>query len=159
MCGKNSPEWKSWQHAIKFVYSKYGKNFKFISLPATAPLRSKNDIISSMNALKKNFDIVLCVTKTNLDPNFNMVYKKGGKFFTFKNLKKKMLKRNTNYKVYSLSTVSYVAEPSFILKNKSIFDGKVKFLEVPNERSIDIDTKFDFEMAKLVQRHLNQKIF
>mgnify|MGYP001238642144 CR=1 FL=1 len=40
----SSPEWLSWRHAISYVASEYGKFDKFVSLPATSPLRNKQDI-------------------------------------------------------------------------------------------------------------------
>ena len=40
---------------------------------------------------------------------------------------------------------SYIKE--FILKNNSIWDGKVSGVEIPFERSIDIDDLVDFEIA------------
>ena len=35
----NSPEWLAWEHAVKWAFEKYGTFTKFLSLPATAPLR------------------------------------------------------------------------------------------------------------------------
>ena len=36
---------------------------------------------------------------------------------------------------------------SFVLKKKSLFDGKIKAVEVPKIRALDIDDKYDFEIA------------
>jgi CMP-N-acetylneuraminic acid synthetase len=35
----------------------------------------------------------------------------------------------------------------FVLKKKSLFDGKIKAVEVPKIRSLDIDDSYDFEIA------------
>ena len=53
-------------------------------------------------------------------------------------------------KCFDLSTVAYVANPDFVIKEKSIWDGFVRGIEIPIERSIDIDNKYDFEIAKFL---------
>ena len=47
-----------------------------------------------------------------------------------------------------MTTIAYVAQPSYILDGKHIFDGNVKSILVPYERSIDIDTTHDLKIAK-----------
>ena len=48
----SSPEWHSWQHAIKYVTNLYGDFDCFLSLPATAPLRNIQDVQRCLKALK-----------------------------------------------------------------------------------------------------------
>lgn len=142
-----SPEWLSWQHAIRTTKEKYG-NFKyFLSLPATSPLRNKSDIEKCIYALNKNVDLVLTMTEAKRNPWFNMV-----KFSENGNLKliinDKFISRRQDAPIcYDLTTVAYFARPSFILKSKGIWDGKVAGVEIPNERAIDIDNLFDLEIA------------
>jgi CMP-N-acetylneuraminic acid synthetase len=50
--------------------------------------------------------------------------------------------------VFDIATVAYVARPGFVLKSQSIFDGVVRAMRVPRERSVDIDSLFDFEVAE-----------
>ena len=42
--------------------------------------------------------------------------------------------------------------PKYILNSKSLFDGKLVGSYIPIERSIDIDTKYDFKIAKILKR-------
>ena len=49
--------------------------------------------------------------------------------------------------IFNMTTVAYVAKPEYILKSKGIFDGKVKSLNIPKERAVDIDNEFDFKIA------------
>jgi N,N'-diacetyl-8-epilegionaminate cytidylyltransferase len=148
LCLSKSPEWKSWQHAIKYAIKKFDDKFNFISIPTTSPLRNKSDILKCIGGLKKNNDIVITISKTNLDPNFNMVYQKKNKIFTFKNLKNILMTRKNNYQVFGISTVAYVAKIKFILNKKSIFDGRISYVKIPTHRSLDIDTEYDYEIAK-----------
>ena len=39
-----------------------------------------------------------------------------------------------------MTTVAYVVDPSFILNNDSIFDGRIRKVLIPEERALDIDT-------------------
>ena len=72
----NSSEWMSWKHAINFAKKKYNENFNFISIPPTSPLRSVSDVRRCIKALNYSNDIVITLSKSALDPNFNMVMKK-----------------------------------------------------------------------------------
>ena len=38
----------------------------------------------------------------------------------------------------------------FIINNNGLFEGKVGFVEIPEERSIDIDNEWDFKLADLI---------
>jgi N-acylneuraminate cytidylyltransferase len=49
-----------------------------------------------------------------------------------------------------MTTVCYVAKPDFIISHNSIFEGQVQAVRIPPERSIDIDTQLDFEIAEFL---------
>jgi len=51
-----------------------------------------------------------------------------------------------------LTTVAYVSRPEFIINSDHIFDGRVKSVMIPEERSIDIDTELDFKIANFLKR-------
>ena len=55
-------------------------------------------------------------------------------------------------KIFDITTVAYVANPDYVLSEKSMFNGKMYYNEVPRERSIDIDTLFDFEIAEYLMK-------
>ena len=50
-------------------------------------------------------------------------------------------------KSFEISTLAYVTTPSYIKKASNIWSGKVKSIVFPYERALDIDDKFDYEMA------------
>jgi N-acylneuraminate cytidylyltransferase len=52
--------------------------------------------------------------------------------------------------IRDLATVCYVANPEFVLSHDSIFEGRVKALNVPKERAIDIDSLLDFQIAEFL---------
>ena len=51
-----------------------------------------------------------------------------------------------------MSTVAFVASVQFIKTNNHIFEGKVKSVYIPIERSIDIDTEYDMNIAEYLAK-------
>ena len=59
--------------------------------------------------------------------------------------------------VFDMTTIAYALAPEFILSKDNLFMGKVKAIHVPRERSVDIDTLLDFEMAEFLMRKKNKE--
>ena len=49
----DSPEWKAWQHAVKWLFCRGDKFEIFLSLPTTSPLRNSQDVNQCLKSLKK----------------------------------------------------------------------------------------------------------
>ena len=58
--------------------------------------------------------------------------------------------RQQSPQVYDILTVCYAERASYVLKASSVLEGKVKAVVVPEERALDIDTLFDWEIAQLL---------
>lgn len=148
-----SPEWHSWQHFIKYLTDKGGRLPEvFLSLPATSPLRSINDVENCLNEFKKGrADFVVGITPSQRNPFFNMV-KKGedNQVNLVIQQAEKYSRRQDTPEIFDLTTVCYVGKPSTILTKNSIFEGKVAGVEIPRERAIDIDTELDFQIAEFL---------
>lgn len=146
----DSPEWLSWQHAVKYIFNKKGHFDNFLSLPTTAPLRIKDDVQRCIFALKPDIDLVVTITKSNKNPWFNIV-----KLDKLSNISPvlnspRISRRQDAPPCFDLTPVAYVTRPEYILNNSSMWEGNVRGIEIPNERSIDIDTRIDFLIAKLL---------
>ena len=77
LCHNNSNEFESWKHSIQYLKKKNLIFDFFLSLPTTSPLRKKKDIMSLIKKFSQSkYDLMLCVTKTNRFPHYNMVIKK-----------------------------------------------------------------------------------
>ena len=145
-----SPEWLAWQHAIKVVEEKFGRFERFLSLPATAPLRNQQDIECCLNRLDKETDVVITMTPATRSPWFNMVTQepKGD----LRLLVEGNYTRRQDAPIgYDVTTLAYVLRPEFILSNQRYWDGRVKGVEIPPERALDIDTPLDLEIARFLQ--------
>ncbi len=142
----------AWKHAINYLNQRNIFFDIFLSLPTTSPLRNLYDIKKAISLLKK-CDLVVTGSVSKRSPWFNMVQvnKDLNVELLVKN-KKKITRRQDVPKTYDLTTVAYVAKASYILGAKGIFDGKVKLSEIPVDRALDIDDKFDLKIAKLLMK-------
>ena len=148
----DSPEWDSWLHAVKWLEDS-GEFFDcFISLPTTAPLRSKSDVIKCIDLLDKQTDIVVTISESSRSPYFNMVKKDKNYIKLLINSEKSYSRRQDTPQIFDMTTVAYVTRPNFIKNNNKIFDGRVKASLVPKGRAIDIDDEIDFRMAELMMK-------
>ena len=157
----NSPEWKTWLHLIKFLkQSKEKMPNIIISIPATSPLRSANDL---KNAIKKfiqnkKSDVLITVTEAHRNPYFNMVEVNKSGFLDIVISKKNVVSnRQEAPKVFDVCTLAYVTTPEYILKSSHMFKGNIDYYEVDKSRSIDIDDEYDFNLAEILYKKQNDK--
>lgn len=147
----SSPEWLSWRHAVEWATSKYGAFDRFVSLPATAPLRSEVDVIECLDQFEEKSDVVITMSEAARNPRFNMVEPLGDYVdLIITDHKLGISRRQDAPKCYDMTTVCYVANPEFILSNNSIWEGNVKGVLVPAKRAIDIDTPLDLDFARFL---------
>lgn len=147
-----SPEWLSWRHAIEWANAEFGGFDSFISLPATSPLRSVEDIEAAIQQRKvAKADICISVTPASRSPFFNMVKQVGGGFVELINKPDTdVTRRQDAPEVFDITTVVYAASTQFILQEYGLFSGKVTSITVPKERAVDIDDLYDFKMAEAI---------
>ncbi|EGR1425262.1 acylneuraminate cytidylyltransferase family protein [Vibrio vulnificus] len=152
LASDTSPEWLSWRHAIEWAQEHYGAFDGFVSLPATSPLRSVDDVEAAMRKrIEAKADICISVTPASRSPYFNMVKHTDGGFVELVNKPQdKVVRRQDAPEVFDITTVVYVTTPEFVLNNYGIFTGKVTSIEVPKERAVDIDDIYDFKLAEAI---------
>jgi CMP-N-acetylneuraminic acid synthetase len=149
----NTPEWLAWRHALNFVQlEEGGLPDAMVSVPPTAPLRSTCDIENCLDVFcDERPDVVVTVTDAHRSPYFNMVkILPDGHVGLVIPPATSVVRRQDTPVVYDMTTVAYIAQPSFVLEHKSIFSGLVRHVHVPVERSIDIDTLLDFQIAEFL---------
>lgn len=150
----DSPEWLAWQHAIRMIEMEQDERKMdiFVCIPPTSPLRSVEDVDACIQILQdSDADIVITVTPARRSPHFNMVVMdENCSVQLVIPPEERIYHRQTAPEVYDMTTVAYAARPEFILNSSSAFDGNVKALIVPEERSLDIDTELDFLVAEFL---------
>lgn len=154
-----SPEWLAWRHAINHVRETTGKLPEaMVSIPTTAPLRAPVDIENCLDEYAKGeVDVVITVSEARRNPYLNMVKANtDGTVGLVIPPSATVVRRQDAPAVYDIATVCYVARPEFVLNQNAIFAGRVRAVNVPPERAIDIDTLLDFQMAECLL-HLREK--
>ena len=146
----NSSEWLVWRHAIEYLDSINQEYDGLIVIPPTAPLRSVDDLEQCIEKYENSdVDIVITVSEAHRSPYFNMVKINDTGFASLVNkIDKKITRRQDAPAVYDMTTVAYVVNPLFVIEKNSMFEGKVGCVHIPIERSLDIDTIFDFKIAE-----------
>ncbi|MBT7555745.1 acylneuraminate cytidylyltransferase family protein [Candidatus Woesearchaeota archaeon] len=147
-----SSEWPVWQHALGYLERSDPKRLDgIISLPTTAPLRDVLDVENCIDEYEKgNVDVVITVTEARRSPYFNMIIKDNKGYSSLVISNNKITRRQDTPIVYDMSTVAYVANAEYVKNSDGLFDGRVRSVEVPIERAIDIDTEFDFKIAECI---------
>ena len=147
-----SPEWLSWRHATQWVIDKFGDFDGFVSLPATSPLRSGQDVDNAIQKRQENnADICIAITPASRSPYFNMVrYNEQGYLELVNKPEGEVTRRQDAPQVFDITTTVYATTPQFVLENYGLFSGNVASIEVPKERSIDIDDIYDFRLAEII---------
>lgn len=155
LAGDRSSEYDAWKHAItEFEQVCEEKIDVFVSLPATSPLRSVDDVEKCIREYQEtDADTVVTVKEASRSPYFNMLRNDDDGFSYLVNLRgdgQRYVRRQDVPQVYDMTTVAYVSGPDFILSSDSIFSGRVKSVLIPDERAVDIDTMLDFKFAEFL---------
>jgi len=147
----DSPEWLVWRHALTYLEESDGAYpDALLVVPTTAPLRSPLDLERCLDEFQQGeADVVITVSNAHRSPYFNMVrvHADGGVGLVIP--PDGMVNRRQDAPiVYDMSTVAYVARPEFVMTRDGIFAGRVRQVNVPVERALDIDTPLDFTIAE-----------
>lgn len=149
----HSPEWLSWRHALEYLNKSEGYQPDImLSLPATSPLRSLEDINKCIDLyLEEPIDGVITVSEASRNPYFNMIKEdENGYSKVVCCPEAPIFRRQDAPNVYDMNTVCYVINPSFVFKSLSLMSGTIKCVKIPKTRSIDIDDLLDFKMAEIL---------
>jgi N,N'-diacetyl-8-epilegionaminate cytidylyltransferase len=156
----SSSEWDVWRHAINYLEKNEGEKLDaLVVLPVTSPLKVREDVDNCIDLFEKGeVDSVITVSEAYRNPYFNMTIKDDNNYSSLViHPKNKITRRQDAPKVYDMTTVAYVVDVNFIKNNNGIFEGKVKSVTIPLERSIDIDTKLDFIIAECIIKNTKER--
>jgi CMP-N-acetylneuraminic acid synthetase len=147
-----SPEWLVWRHAITFLENQNDETIEnIIVLPSTAPLRSIEDVNNCITEFEKgDVDSIITVSDAKRNPYFNMIIHDNNGYSSIVINNNEINRRQDAPKVYDMTTVAYIIKSKFIKKSNGIFEGKVRSVNIPEERAIDIDTILDFKIAEFL---------
>lgn len=149
-----SPKLPVIKHAVRYYIEKL--NYKpdyVIDMDPTSPLRIKEDIEKCMELIMNDPDCDSIITgyRSNKNPYFNMVEIDAEGFARLsKNPREHVATRQEAPPVFAMNASIYAWKTPVLLNQSDVFSGKVTFVEMPEERSIDIDTEIDFKLVEMI---------
>ncbi len=134
------------QKLLEYMCKKIDYHHYIILIQPTSPLRTSKDIDDALLLCEKNDAYsVVSVTETRHITNLMYTFDKNKKF--------KPTKINQlNKKVYVLNGAVYILRFNNLLNKLPLINSNTIPFKMPFERSIDIDTKLDLEVAKIIYK-------
>ncbi len=121
-------------------------------LQPTSPLRSVMDIDGGVEqCLRKNANACVSVTETQKSPYWMYSLDSDERMKPVLEIEEKTaLRRQDLPRTYFLNGAVYVAHKEWLIQTRSfVSNGTVGYV-MPRERSVDIDTEFDFKIAEFL---------
>ncbi|MBI4423589.1 MAG: acylneuraminate cytidylyltransferase family protein [Elusimicrobia bacterium] len=118
-----------------------------VDLDPTSPLRALEDIQACIDAVHSGVDNVITAYPAEKSPYFNMVERDGdGWARLVKPLDPPAVRRQDAPEVFSMNASIYVWRRETL--ERGLFGGKTHLHVMPRERSVDIDSEFDFMIVE-----------
>ncbi len=137
-------------HDFLSSYNKDKANNKFLLFQVTSPALGKNEILKTLNFIKKKrISSLMHVTK-NLESPYEIIEMKGNKW---KYLMKKRVINRQNYKgnfMFITGSMFYFTR-DFFNKGRKIVNKNTYPFQIDRINFVDIDDKFTFELAKKIE--------
>lgn len=123
-------------------------------LQATSPLRTNEDIAGAIALTKAGAPSVVSVTEASPHPYLMKQIGEDGTLQTFVTPPKTDDHRRQAFPaVYALNGAIYLSRCESVLKHETFLLPDTQAYIMPPERSIDIDTPWDFHLADLIIQH------
>ena len=130
---------------------KFKKKFEIIfDLDVTSPLSSINDIKKAYKKfINAKASLLFSVNKSRKNPYFNMIEKKENSYSAVIN-KGIITCRQNSPKVYDMNASIYIWKRNTLINENSLFIKNNAIYEMPEERSFEIDSFFDFNLVSFL---------
>lgn len=156
----DSREWDSWVHLISWLNSQMIFPDYLMTVPLTAPLRTKEDLLACANVAEETgADVVLGIYESSKNPWFTMVTRdeNSGQVNLVIKPKERINNRQQAPKCYDVAPNTFIIRCDFLLRAQSIYDGDTRGVLLPRENCVDIDSDFDFTVAEALLRQRESK--
>jgi CMP-N-acetylneuraminic acid synthetase len=88
--------------------------------------------------------------KSRVNPYYNMIEIVNNKLKRAKKYKKNIYRRQDAPQTYDFNASIYIWNRKSLINFKSFFTKKTVFYEMPEKRSIDIDSELDFRLVEFL---------
>lgn len=139
------------KHCVTQTENQCGKKADIIvDLDVTSPLRSVQDILACIELMKtEGTTNVITGSPARRSPYFNLVEENEAGYVSLaKKLDKEIVRRQDAPKCYDMNASIYVWTKESLMDSDSVFGKRTRIYEMPEERSLDIDTELDFELVE-----------
>jgi CMP-N,N'-diacetyllegionaminic acid synthase len=134
-------------HALKY-YESNNRFFDFVLLlQPTSPFRIQQDFDDLIQSYNDEIEMVVTVKKTKENPYFTL-FEENEYGFLDKSKKGNFQRRQDCPDVYAFNGSMYLMKISALKEKQFIEFKKIKKVIMPEERSIDIDTMADWNLAE-----------
>lgn len=156
LAGDNSSSWDCVVEAMN-NYEASGKIFEYILLlQPTSPLRNSHDILACLNLSEKfGADTIISVCRAEHPMLWFNKLPRDGSMKNFIPSGAENVPRQRMPVYYRINGAIYLVRADYIKKSRDIFNCRSYAYVMPNERSVDIDTKYDFIMAEALAKALD----
>lgn len=138
-------------HAVRTTEQRTGRTFEVcVDLDATSPLRTLDDIRAAVELFEAS-DVQSLITGTEArrNPYFNLVEEQpDGTVAVSKQPDDAVLRRQDAPRCFDMNGSIYVWRREALLEDQVVFFPTTILYEMPAERSIDVDSEFDFRIVE-----------
>lgn len=139
-------------HALGY-FDEEGKPFDLLLLlQPTSPLRTAEDINHAIRMLSsKNVKAIVSVSVTHPHPLWSNVLPVSGSMKNFLRVAVRNSNRQALPVFYNINGAIYLSYADYFRKNNSFFGRETYAYIMPGDRSVDIDSRIDFELAGVLK--------
>jgi CMP-N,N'-diacetyllegionaminic acid synthase len=140
-------------HCLRSAEAALGRQGEvFVDLDATSPLRDAADIVGALALIEATGATnVITGAPARRSPYFNMVERRpDGSVGISKPLPDTVLRRQDSPSCYDMNGSIYVWQRDAFLADPRVFYPDTQLFEMPENRSVDIDTQVDFDLVELL---------
>lgn len=155
MATDTAPKLPAIRHCLEQAMAQTGKTPEiFVDLDVTSPLRLASDITGAVALLRESGSRnVITGAPARRSPYFNLVEQRtDGSVGLSKSAHPPITRRQDAPRCFDMNASIYVWRVAPFLDQPAVFYSDTRLFEMPEERSIDIDSDLDFVLVELLLR-------
>jgi len=155
MATDTAPKLPAIRHCLEQAIAQTGKTPEiFVDLDVTSPLRLASDISGAVTLLRDSgARNVITGAPARRSPYFNLVEQRSdGSVGLSKSANPPITRRQDAPRCFDMNASIYVWRVAPFLEQPAVFYPDTRLFEMPEERSIDIDSDLDFSLVELLLR-------
>ena len=153
MATDTAPKIPAIRHCLEQAIARTGTTPEvFVDLDVTSPLRLPSDIAGAVELLRRTgARSVITGAPARRSPYFNLVEERSdGSVGLSKSADPPIVRRQDAPRCFDMNASIYAWRVAPFLENPAVFYPDTRLFEMPEERSVDIDSDLDFTLVELL---------